>query len=346
MDGFSGVKISNMNSFVKKVLSLFLLGVWINSGACFALEFIDDSIDKGIREKYDTKKIEEDLLPALPADLPYFEEGASDADIFAPSTAPPQKASELPQLQETVQSKPVSTQQNVPVPTTPVVQKSQNTTKYQNTPQPVVKKTPVQTNNYQNSTKTSIKMPKGKKFKVRIASAISDKTPVGTKISFISRYPEVATYVTIPAGTVFRGKVTDSHPPNLAGNGGLIVIEVNEMVYKGKSYNIDAKISVANEKRIFLNNIKGKHQFWKGLVKSTTPGYNYFKKMWRYTCKYWKNNNGVEILLTPITFISGTVVYAVNIVASPVLAIFSKGGPISIPKNADFVIQLRDDIFI
>ena len=96
-------------------------------------------------------------------------------------------------------------------------------------------------------------MPKGKKFKVRITSQVSDRTPAGTRLSFVSRYPETATYVTIPSGTVFKGKVTDSHPPNITGNGGLIVIEVDEMVYKGKTYKIDAKISVANEKRIFLD---------------------------------------------------------------------------------------------
>lgn len=310
-----------------------LVGFYLNSGICCALELVDDSIDKDIREKYNTKKIEDDLLPALPADLPYFDD--NNVDVFSPSSTPPQKASELP----AVETKTETT--SAPVPTLPA--SNAQTTVKNNSPKPVVSKpaSPAVINS-----KTAIKMPKGKKFKVRLNSAISDRTPVGTRITFVSQYPEISTFVTIPAGTIFYGKVVDSHAPNFAGNGGLIVIDVQQMVYKGKTYNIDAKISVANEKRIFLNNIKGKHQFWKGLVKSTTPGYNFFKKMWRCTCKYWKNDNGVEFLLMPITFISGTVVYAVNIVASPVLAIFSKGGSISIPKNADFVIQLREDIFI
>lgn len=326
-----------MGNIIKKVLSLLLLVFYLNSGVCFALDYIDDSIDKGLRQKYDTKKIEEDLLPALPENLPDFDDGIpSDIDIFSPSSTPAQKASELPK------------------PTEKPVQNVQNTKPAATAPVPAVTKKPANTAKTVVTTpktmpivlKTSIKMPKGKKFRVRIASSVSDRTPVGTRLSFISQYPEIATYITIPSGTVFKGKVTDSHPPNITGNGGLIVIEVDEMVYKGKTYKIDAKISVANEKRIFFNNIKGKHQFWKGLVKSTTPGYKFFKKMWRCTCKYWKNDNGVEILLTPVTFISGTVVYVLNVAASPVLAIFSKGGSISIPKNADFVIQLREDINI
>ena len=326
-----------MHTILKKVLSLLLLVLYLNSGTCFALEYIDDSIDKGLREKYNTKKIEEDLLPALPENLPDFDDGIpSDIDIFSPSSTPAQKASELPKPAE----KPVQNVQNTkPAATAPVPAVSQ---KPVNTAQTVVT-TPKTT---QIVPKTSIKMPKGKKFRVRISSSVSDRTPVGTRLSFISQYPEVATYITIPSGTVFKGKVVDSYPPNMAGNGGLIVIEVDEMVYKGKTYKIDAKISVANEKRIFFNNIKGKHQFWKGLVKSTTPGYKFFKKMWRYTCKYWKNSNGVEIILTPFTFVSGTVVYVLNVAASPVLAIFSKGGSVTIPKNADFVIQLREDINI
>lgn len=324
---------------MKKVLSLLLMVLYLNSGTCFSLEYIDDSIDKSLRDKYDTKKIETDLLPELPKNLPDFDDNIqSDADIFAPSAAPPQKAADMPAEAEQTQKPPVTNVSKTPA-TPPAVQEK-----------PAVQTKPAVTKTTQKTAATapkiSIKMPKGKKFKVRITSQVSDRTPAGTRLSFVSRYPETATYVTIPSGTVFKGKVTDSHPPNITGNGGLIVIEVDEMVYKGKTYKIDAKISVANEKRIFFNNIKGKHQFWKGLVKSTTPGYNFFKKMWRCTCKYWKNDNGVEILLTPITFVSGTVVYVLNIAASPVLAIFSKGGSITIPKNADFVIQLREDINI
>lgn len=203
----------------------------------------------------------------------------------------------------------------------------------------------VNTNNsyYKNNTKTLLTVPKGKKFHVVLKQSISSSTPAGTVVSFVSTHPETSTYLTIPAGTVFKGKITDSHLPQITGNGGLIVINVSQMIHRGKAYNIDAKISVADDKRIFFNNIKGKRMYFQSIPISIKPGQKYFKKMWRVTKKLAKNESGVEIILTPFSFLAGTVVYGVNVVASPVLALFYKGKSITIPKNSPFVIQLRED---
>ena len=73
------------------------------------------------------------------------------------------------------------------------------------------------------------------------------------------------------------------------------------------------------------------------------PGTGYFKKMWKVTKKLAKNESGVEIILTPFSFIAGSVVYVANLVASPVLAIFYKGQSITIPAGSQFTIKLRED---
>ena len=267
----------------------------------FAQDMVDDSIDSDIRSKYNTKKIEEDLLPELPKDLPVFED-----TVFSPSTQP----SEI-----------------------------------------VLKKVPsVQNQNDQVSknydiSKSSVVLNSGKKFRVKLQNAVSDRSPVGTKLTFVSQYPETFRYITIPAGTVFKGRVKDSHPPYLSGNGGLIVIEVNEIVYGGVAYDIDAKISVADGKKIFFNNIKGKRKFLKNMWNSTSFGSQFLKKMWRTTCSSL-NKGGLDIIVAPFSFSLGVVVYAANVVASPALALFSKGGSVSIPANSRFVIQLEKDALI
>ena len=66
--------------------------------------------------------------------------------------------------------------------------------------------------------------------------------------------------------------------------------------------------------------------------------------MWAKTKKYFKP--GIEIVFSVITFANGSVVYAANIVASPVLAIFTKGGKLSIPKYSHFEIKMLKDAII
>lgn len=275
-----------------------------------------------------------DELPELPV-LPEFETvlPPEGVDVFSPSASPAQIA---PAKKENTQ--------------TQSLQKTAGTSKQtvQKPPSAVITEPAIVNKKTTNNTKISKNeksyvIPKGKKFKVRLQQTVSDKTAEGTRISFVSTYPETATYLTIPAGTIFKGRISDSHPPYISGNGGLIVIDVDQIIYKGHACDIDAKISVANGKHIFFNNIKGKRMYFQSIPKAMKPGTKFFKKMWRVTCNLAKNESGVEIILTPFSFLTGTVVYAVNFVASPVLAIFYKGKSITIPSGSPFIIQLRDD---
>ncbi len=295
----SSAKIYSMGT-MKKIFTLllifFVFPMWTP-----AEDFVDDSIDSAIKTKYNTKKIEDDLLPALPEELPVFED-----NVFSPSTEPSVVLPEKKQVQPSMSN------------TTPYVS---------------------------NAAKTSAVLNSGKKFRVKLQNAVSDRTPPGTRLTFVTQYPETFRYITIPAGTIFKGRVKDSHPPYLSGNGGLIVIEVNEIIYKGASYEVDAKISVADGKKIFFNNIKGKRKFMKNMWNSTSFGSKFMKKMWKTTCSSL-SKGGLDIIVAPFSFALGAVVYAGNVAASPVLALFSKGGSISIPANSRFVIQLEKDAVV
>ena len=276
-------------------------------------------------------------LPDLPV-LPDFDTvlPPDGIDAFSPSTTPSQVAPQKPTqttAQTATKQTPATSTTNSKPPSEVITQPALKTEK------PAAAKN----NSYYKNNLKSYVVPKGKKFKVRLQQTISDKTAEGTRISFVSTYPETSTYVTIPAGTVFRGRVSDSHPPYITGNGGLIVINVDQIVYKGKAYDIDAKVSIANGKHIFFNNIKGKRMYFQSIPKALKPGTKFFKKMWRVTCNLAKNESGVEIILTPFSLLTGTVVYALNLATSPVLAIFYKGKSITIPSGSPFTIQLRED---
>ncbi len=286
-------------AFLTPVLPVFSDTIWA-----------DDSVNDDIVKQYNTNKINEDFLPALPDSL---KNEAQNGGYVPPKVTVPAKS---PQ--------PLQTQSKTPVKTI-------------SSPKPIQNYT-------DNNFKDAVVVKSGTKFRLRLETAISDATSKGTRIYFTSLYPEINRYVTIPAGTRFVGVIEDSHTPQMGANGGLLVIKINQMIYKGKNYPIDAQVVMVGDKRIYLNNIKGKHTYWKSLVNSTKPGRKFYSKSWRVTKKF--AGDGLEIILTPITFVGGVAVLAANTVASPLIALTSKGGRLFLYKGTQFKIKLMEDTLI
>ncbi|MBQ7449831.1 hypothetical protein IJS77_00300 [bacterium] len=316
---------------LKKFSVIFLLILFLlpDCGFGFCAEIVvDDSIHGEIASKYEIDK-----LPDLPQSL----QNETIDDIFTPNefdTQPTSKYTPQSNNGQTTTQSTNNTPSSNPVNTPP---KQTITPSQPQTTQTVQKPAAVSYNDF-------VKINKGKKFKVVNNADLTDSLRKGTVITFISTQAETNKYITIPKGTVFKGVVEDSHTPNLSANGGLLVIKVNKMVYNGRTYNIDAKITIAKGKHIFFNNIKGKHKYWKNLVNSTSKGKKFYDRMWAKTKKYFKP--GIEIIISPVAFVAGTVTYAANIAVSPVLALFSKGGKLTIPKYSAFEIKMLDDAII
>ena len=180
---------------------------------------------------------------------------------------------------------------------------------------------------------------KNSKIELVSTSNISDRLQSGTKVNFSAKNGFTTKEgVIIPAGTIFKGTIVNSHPPQLTGNGGLVELTVNEIYFNGIPSHIDTKISLANAKRVYLGNIKGQRSYWKNFVKSTKRGakfYNGSEKVANKMSKYPIIN-----ILSFVPIVTGVVVYTVNFIASPVCAIFSKGGHVSIPSGTVFEIKL------
>ncbi len=308
---------------MKKLLLGYIVFSWL-----FAPVFaytVDDSIDSDIKNTYKTQQIEKDLLPALPSVSPSTTYGP-DAGIFGaeykPTSSSPQKSiSTSPQVNSNYVNK--NTQ------TTPYPLHAQNETG----------KIPQQ---YQREYK-EIKLKKGTKFKIRIRESISSATPRGTRVTFVSTYPATNRYITIPHGTLFKGEITNSHDPQLFGNGGLIELKIDELVYKNSAYYINSKVSLANYRRIYLNNIKGKQTYIKSMRVASKPGKKFMKKMFQTTGKL---HDGPEMILIPVAVVSGVTVYGVNLALSPVFALFASGSEIRLPSGTYFEIKLTEDALI
>lgn len=291
--------------FVKNISTIFIIFMLLATPV-FALE-LDTSVDDEIRRTYDPSKLEQSL-PALP------------------KTAPTQQntVSKTPQTTQAPKTAPKS------LPSTPAAK-----------PQLGVKKLP---NEYKFDKSTAIRIKKGTKFRVKSNSVISDYLREGAKVSFSSIRPVTQRYITIPVGTKFTAVVEDSHQPQMSGNGGLVVLMVDSITVNGQTRSVHGKITKANLKNIFFNNIKGKRQYWKGVANQIDKGENFYKKTRRTSSKL--ADNPIGVIISPIPTITGIVVYAVNFVGSPLFAIWSKGGRISIPAGSEFEIKLLEDVYL
>lgn len=294
------------SSYTKKMFSLFVATLLLSSH-CFAFE-LDTSVDEEIRKNYNPSALEQNL-PALP------------------KTAPSQSAT----------TKTTATTTNK---TTPVVPKTQPVSQ-PSKPQLVIKK---MDNDYKFDKSTAIRIKKGTKFRVKSNCVISDYQREGTRVSFTSIKPVTQRYITINEGTRFNAVVEDSHLPQFTGNGGLIVLMVDGIVVNGSTKSVHAKITKANMKKVFLNNIKGKRGYIKGVSRQVDKGENFYKKTRRTSTKL--ADNPVGLIISPIPTVFGAVVYAVNLVGSPVFAIWAKGSRISIPAGSEFEIKLLEDVYL
>ena len=265
---------------------------------------LDPSVDEEIRRTYDPSKLEQPL-PDLPK-VPSTPPQASQTQVSSP-TAPPKTA--------------------------PVVQDAK--------PQIGVKKFQ---NDYKYDKSTAIRIKKGTKFRVKSNSVISDYLREGAKVSFSSIKPVTQRYITIPEGTKFTAVVEDSHQPQMSGNGGLVVLMVDSITVNGQTRSVHGKITKANMKKIFFNNMKGKRSYWKGVANQIDKGENFYKKTRRTSSKL--ADNPVGIIISPIPVVTGMVVYAVNLAGSPLFALWSKGGRISIPAGSEFEIKLLEDVYL
>lgn len=265
---------------------------------------LDTSVDDEIRRTYDPSKLEQ-TLPDLPK-VPSTAPQASQTQVLTP-TAPPKT-----------------------LPVTPDAKPQIGVKNFQN--------------DYKYDKSTAIRIKKGTKFRVKSNSVISDYLREGAKVSFSSIKPVTQRYITVPVGTKFTAVVEDSHLPQMTGNGGLIVLMVDSITVNGQTRSVHGKITKANMKKIFFNNMKGKRTYWKGVANQVDKGENFYKKTRRTSSKL--ADNPVGILISPIPVLTGMVVYAVNFAGSPLLALFSKGGRISIPAGSEFEIKLLEDVYL
>lgn len=289
----------------KNILVLIILLVGIMPACAFELDW---SADDEIRQKYEPSKLEQEVLPGLPSIL---------------NDNPPPQSSKV-QVQKNV-----NPQVTAPPKTTIETDYSSS-----------VKRVKA----LKNDSYSAVRIKKGTKFKVQSRTKVSDWNTAGAGMTFVSTAPVTQRYVSVPVGTTFKGEIVESHQPNAFGNGGLLKIKANKVILNGAAKPIEAKVIRANDKKVFLNNIKGKRGYVRGMGRAVDKGQKFYDKS-RDISRKW-SNNPIGSILSPVPTIVGGVGYTVNFVVSPITAIWSKGDHISIPSGANYVIKLKEHAYI
>ena len=190
----------------------------------------------------------------------------------------------------------------------------------------------------------NVKISKGTSFNVVNTSKISDWQSVGTTVKFKTNSMINRRRYTIPAGTVFSGEIIERHQPQISCNGGLVVVRIHYMTYKGQNVPLNAYITRANDKMIFLNNIKGNRTYLKTVWKKGNWGRALFHRMFALTVNL--GGDGSTFILSPLPLLYGTICLGANTLISPVTAFFQRGGHVSINAGSAFRIRLLDDTYI
>ncbi len=200
------------------------------------------------------------------------------------------------------------------------------------------------------SSASSVYKPTGKTYTLKHGTQInlssqkniSDWQQKGYRISFAAKQGIVSKEgAVIPSGTIFKGIITDSHRPQITGNGGLIELKIDEIYYNGIMSKIETKVSLANSKKVFRGNIKGQRLYWKNFSKVMTPGKKVFSAT--QTCASVMAPIPVVNILSVVPLITGAAVYTVNLAAAPIIAVFTKGGSLSLPAGTNFNIKILND---
>ncbi len=191
---------------------------------------------------------------------------------------------------------------------------------------------------------TAIKIGRGTKFRATSKNWASDSGKIGNSVSFTTTKPVTKRYITIPAGSTLRGRIVDSHLPQYTGNGGLVKLEIESITLDGATHYADGKITKANGKKIFLNNIKGKRTYLANTGKFIKKSHKFFQKSMKKTSAF--ASDGATVILSPFTFLGGTVGYIGGVILSPVVALKAKGNRISLPPETLYEIKLTQDLYI
>lgn len=190
----------------------------------------------------------------------------------------------------------------------------------------------------------SKKISGGTLFNVKSNKGLTGYTTKGSVVSFTSVDNVYKKNVTIPAGTKFTGVVTNSHPAQRTGNGALISIKLTSMTYNGENYKINGKITKVKPKKVFFNKIKGERKYLTGVENQIDKGKKFYNKTRNVSSKM--ADNPVLVILSPLPSVAGLAGYAGCTILSPVTALTTRGGNLSIPSGSTFEIKLTDKVYV
>lgn len=189
---------------------------------------------------------------------------------------------------------------------------------------------------------TAVILEKGRKFDVKSLHALSYQSVSESEIRFESIYPERLFLNKDPVKLEFIGVIVKNKPPRKGGGSGTIKVKITGIKIENIVYPAEAYISKMNKKGILFGSVSGPSKYRDNLTNTVNAGTinNYYSMN---PCDKIADEC-VSNAVKPFYFITGAAMQTADLILAPIVAFFSPGNEIFIPKGTEFEIKLDIDV--
>lgn len=182
---------------------------------------------------------------------------------------------------------------------------------------------------------------RGTKVRVVACDELNSQERKYKRMEFVTIEPVVTTYSTIPIGTKIKGEVVKIKEPQYFGNGALVSLKANKLVYEDGIREVSGVVTRTNEKKVFFNKVKGERTYLKEMAKYTQSGKDYYRKMALKSHDYAASPK--TILISPFPVLAGVVGIGAHAMISPFHSFKVKGEEIKLASGSEYELKLTSD---
>ena len=188
----------------------------------------------------------------------------------------------------------------------------------------------------------SFKLCKSKKFIVQSLQPMSSSSPIGTVVNFKSVRSETLIPGAQPTEVIFTGRIIENNPPRLVGRSSTLKLKIDTMKVGNITYHTVAYISRMGKKMVMTGVLTGNPIYMENLADTANRGTITIDKVYKDPCKFYCES--IKSPIRPLYYLGGAVLQVADLLLSPVICVFKRGGEIEIPQYTSFEIKLEDSV--
>ena len=188
----------------------------------------------------------------------------------------------------------------------------------------------------------TVKVDKSKKFIVQSLQPMSSSSPIGTVVNFKSVRSETLIPGAQPTEVIFTGQIIENNPPRLVGRSSTLKLKIDTMKVGNITYHTVAYISRMGKKMVMTGVLTGNPIYMENLADTANRGTITIDKVYKDPCKF--HCESIKSPIRPLYYLGGAVLQVADLLLSPVICVFKRGGEIEIHQYTSFEIKLEDSV--